>query len=272
MNKTTSALQRALSRLLRPLAKILLEQGLSIDEFTELAKRAYVEVAEQDFAIEGRKQSTTRIAVITGMHRKEVARLRKPDPAPPSLTLGKRITRVVSGWCNDADFCADGQPMPLSSEQFAKLVSRHSGNMTMRAVLDEMLRVNAVCQQDDSIELVNKVYVPRHCSAQQLDLVGEASADLLHTLSANIGTNTDNPGENRLQLSTVFDNLPAEIIPELKKMCAQRSHQLLSEIEQFLVQHDRDCNPDAPKGDGIRAGLGIYYIEDVAIPVQEESP
>jgi Family of unknown function (DUF6502) len=69
------ALNNAVVQLLRPLVRVLLRHGLAYDEFAELARRTYVDVADRDFALKGRKQTTSRISVITGLNRKEVARL-----------------------------------------------------------------------------------------------------------------------------------------------------------------------------------------------------
>ena len=67
----------ALTQLLRPLVRITLRQGLSAEAFEEVVRRVYVDVAEKDFALAGKKQTTSRIGVLTGLNRKEVARLKK---------------------------------------------------------------------------------------------------------------------------------------------------------------------------------------------------
>ena len=53
----------ALFRLLRPLVRILLRNGLAVDAFEEVVRRVYVDVAEKEFALEGKKQTTSRIGV-----------------------------------------------------------------------------------------------------------------------------------------------------------------------------------------------------------------
>ncbi|WP_255399421.1 DUF6502 family protein [Oceanicoccus sp. KOV_DT_Chl] len=252
----------ALFRLLRPLVRIMMNYGVGVDEFIELAKRAYVDVAEREFTLEGRKQSTSRIAVLTGMHRKEVARLRQPDELEV-MPETSRLSRVISGWCNDQRFLNEQKkPALLNIEQFAELVASYSGNMTSRATLDELLRVEAVTWRGRALQLTRKVYIPHKSDLERLAMMGEASSDLLNTLSVNLSQ----PEENRLQLSTVFDNLPAEVIPQLKTLCHQRSSELLAEIESFLISRDRDSNPGIEGSGRMRAGLGIYYIEESMEP------
>lgn len=46
-------LHQALFRILRPLARLLLRNGIPYGEFSELVKRAYVEAALEDFPVNG---------------------------------------------------------------------------------------------------------------------------------------------------------------------------------------------------------------------------
>ena len=73
-------LARALHTMLRPLVRILLRNGIAYGSFAELAKKTYVEVAFEDFAPEGKKQTVSRVSALTGLTRKEVKRLLESDP------------------------------------------------------------------------------------------------------------------------------------------------------------------------------------------------
>ena len=95
----TDALAQALDRLLDPLVEILLRGGLPHRAFAEVAKRAFVRVAEREGGVSGRKQSTSRIALRTGLTRKEVGRLRKLPELRAEETAARysRASRVVAG-------------------------------------------------------------------------------------------------------------------------------------------------------------------------------
>ena len=79
--------------------RILLRQGISYAEFSEIVKAVYVEVALKDFKVVGRRTTRTRIAVITGLTRKEVKRVidealrEKYEPK----TRFSRLGRVLVG-------------------------------------------------------------------------------------------------------------------------------------------------------------------------------
>ena len=151
-------LLRAYQVLLGPLIRILLRQGISYGEFSEIAKAVYVEVALKDFKVVGRKATRTRVAVMTGLTRKEVKRVIDEavrDQYEPKSKYN-RLGRVLVGWHTDTDFTGPyGLPLELQYETgipgeltFAELVKRHSGDMSPRSILDELIRVGAVRETD----------------------------------------------------------------------------------------------------------------------------
>ena len=70
---------RAARRILHPLVRILLRNGITAPVFQELARKVFVDVARDEFPPEGKSQTLANISVITGLNRKEVARLAKED-------------------------------------------------------------------------------------------------------------------------------------------------------------------------------------------------
>ena len=75
----TAALGAALYRIFQALARLCLRHGVSYEAAAEIAKRAFVDVARREFVIAGRKQSASRIALLTGIHRKDVGRMLAAD-------------------------------------------------------------------------------------------------------------------------------------------------------------------------------------------------
>lgn len=187
------ALGRALVRLLAPLARILLRNGVTFRSFSEVAKSVFVRVAEEDeFRIPRRKQSDSRIAVITGLTRKDVRRLRG-GAAGGGPGMGRnRAARVVEGWVNDAGYrdAAGPRTLPLEGEgSFAELVRRYSGDAPARAVLDELERVG-VAQRlgDGQVVLVAPRYEPIRNREEDLRRLGEAAGSVLEALDQELGS------------------------------------------------------------------------------------
>ncbi|MDX1776597.1 MAG: DUF6502 family protein, partial [Desulfobulbales bacterium] len=144
-------LYAAIIKLLRPLVQILLRNGVSYGTFADLAKWVFVDVATKEFALKKRKQSTSRVSVITGLSRREVTRVRKlPQPdITDSTEKHNRAARVIAAWRREPEFLdVNNKPLPLPMEgegaTFSGLVKRFSGNVPPRAVLDELVNVGTV--------------------------------------------------------------------------------------------------------------------------------
>ena len=162
-------LAAAIARILKPLIRILLRNGISYGTFADIAKRQFIDVARNEFSIEGRKQSVSRVAVITGLTRKEVRRVAGLDRSEERETAERynRAARVVAGWRRDADFLDQkGKPMLLSvsgnSNSFQELVRRYSGDVPYRAVLDELEGDGSVERLDENrVKLTQRAYLPK---------------------------------------------------------------------------------------------------------------
>lgn len=263
----TSALNRAVLRVLHALTRVLVRHGLPLPAFVELAKRAYVDVALRDFAIPGRKPSVSRAALLTGLTRKEVQRLIEEaesgaasDPGPPQ----NRAARVVAGWVHDADFHGtDGQPLALPFDgdgaTFSALVRKYSGDVPPRAVLDELLQVaNVERDGDGRLKLLKRVYVPRASDGAKLRILGNDVPRLIATIDHNL-QGVDPP---RFQQSVMYDNLPVEAIEEFRELSRRHSRELIELLGAWLAKHDRDANPEVRGSGRMSAGVGIFYFED----------
>lgn len=270
MNNTNDNHQKplvaAVLRLLRPLARILLRNGVSFSTFSDIAKWTYVDTATREFGIEGRKQSTSRVSVITGLSRREVMRVRKlPRPdVTASTEQHNRAARVIAAWRREKDFLdAKGRPALLAVEgagaTFSELVKRYSGNVPTRAVLDELIHVGAVERRaDGKIRLLTRAYIPREVAAHKLNILGMDVHHLISTIDHNLDPDTAEP---IFQRKVSYDNLPDNALPEFRKLFAKKAQNLLESADRWLARHDRDATPTV-KGDGSnRAGFGIFFFE-----------
>jgi len=68
-------LARAIGVMLKPLVRLLIRHEFTHKELTELVRQTYVTVAYEEFAIPEQEMSVSRVAVLTGLSRKEVVRL-----------------------------------------------------------------------------------------------------------------------------------------------------------------------------------------------------
>jgi len=262
----------AIKQLLRPLMRVLLRNGVSHSEFAEVAKQVYVDVAQHDFTLQKRKQTVSRISVLTGLNRKEVKRVIEELTDEPSLPrANNRAVKVVNGWMRDTCFLDEsGGPAPLPLEgdvSFSSLVKEYSGDMPVRAVLDELLVSGAVHRDGDMIRLATRAYVPHKDELQKFSLLGRATADLLNTFDHNLQHAHE---DSRLQLTVAYDNLPREVVDEFKQLSQKQAQALLVEFNKWLAERDRDTNPESVGEGRYRAGVGVYYFEESVQGVHDE--
>jgi len=95
---------------LLPLARLLLRSGITYRQFDSVAKRAFVKEAMAEADSRGRPTNTSRVAVKTGLSRKDVKRIRDSLVAEPVLAFGSSAdqsgppARVLHTWHVDRRF------------------------------------------------------------------------------------------------------------------------------------------------------------------------
>ena len=258
------SLQKAVTRVLAPLVRLLLRHGVSHAEFCNWAKQTYVEVAEADFGIENKPPTVSRIAIVTGINRKEVKRIRElPSDVDTGVAKHNRAIRVVTGWLQDQAFqTSSGKPKILTygdqENTFNQLVKRHGGDVPARAMLDELERVGTVKNENGKVTLLHKGYVPHESESALLDIFATSATDLLTTLDYNLSTSD----QRRMQMSVAYDDVTEEGLKAFRELSATEAMKMLRELDKSLSRYDREANP-AVTGEGrYRTGLGLYLIEE----------
>ena len=188
-------LQAPLARLLRPLVRLLVRAGITFPAICDLLRELYVNVAEYDFALPGKSQTDSRVSLLTGIHRKEVARLRGAG-APVSIVPAavSRTSRILARWIAAPEFTdADGKPLPLArgeadgTPSFEGLVSSVTRDLRPRAVLDEWLdRRLVVLDAAERVVLTDTAFVPGGGSDQQLYYFGRNLHDHVAAAVSNV--------------------------------------------------------------------------------------
>ena len=265
-NRTIQPLLSAAAVLLRPLVRTLLRHGIPCDALSAVAREVYVRVAAEEFALPGKKQTTSRVSILTGLTRKEVRRILTTAEAQNQETTERynRAARVIAGWVRDKEFQDKSGTLlslPIEGEKasFGALVRRYSGDLLVRAMLDELLRVGAVRKtKDGRIRLQARSYVPQQSATDKLHILGADTADLMATIAHNL----DVQAIPRYQRKVMYDNVPVEAVREFQRLSAERAQAFLEDLDQWLSQRDRDVNPAISGTGRKRVGMGIYYFED----------
>ncbi len=256
------ALTNALLKLLYPLVRVLLRNGVSYGVFAELARKIYVDVAFNEFAQKGRKQTISRVAALTGLTRKEVKRLMELEQAGDASTHQRfnRAIRVISGWLNDERFQdADGEPATLAVEgenSFASLVREYSGDVPTQAMLSVLQAAGSVQRNGDSITLIKHAYVPAAAPLEKIRILGSDTHELIDTIDHNLQAEE---ADLRFQRKVAYLDVSPRAASEFKTMSAAKAQALLEELNAWLAKHEQLDRDDADQGKQV--SLGIYYFE-----------
>ncbi|MBW6494787.1 MAG: hypothetical protein K0B16_09590 [Burkholderiaceae bacterium] len=269
MNPSHSAtpsptLVRALRHILRPLVRLMLASGVTFPIVSELLKGVFVEVAERDFRLHGRAMTDSRINLISGVHRKDIRRLRESDLSvaevvPETVSFGGRL---VATWLTDGRFLDEtGSARPLPKIRaadggvcFADLVASRTTDIRQRVVLDEWLRLGIVSIDDqDRVVLNTAAFVPQ----PGLDEKFFFFAHNLHEHAAAATNNLLGARAPQLERSLIYEGLTPASVEHLDKRARQLGTRMLKELNRLASEREASeaGNPEA-RG---RFTCGVYF-------------
>lgn len=269
-----SRLQAPLARLLRPLVRLLVRSRVTFPAVCDLLRELYVNVAEYDFALPGKEQTDSRVSLLTGIHRKEVRRLRgagAPVSAVPAAL--SRTSRILARWLADPLYAGeDGRPLALprmgETPSFEALVASVTRDVRPRAVLDEWMdRGLVVLDGENRVVLQETAYVPQGGSDQQLYYLGRN----LHDHVAAAVANVESPHPPFLERSVHYDGLSRELAERLQALSRDIA---VHALQQANREAHAACETDEP-GEW-RWNFGVYVYTERKPPPQpaaeEEAP
>ena len=265
-NPLKKTLRLAIIRILMPLIKILIRYGITYKETAEILKWCYVQAAHSDFQLEERKPSKSRISVITGISRVEVDRLLN-EPPPDRQELSERYhrgARVLTGWLENKKYHDKNntpKPLPIIGKtSFAELVEQYSGGAPHRAVLDELVRVEAVEVTNDKVKLLKRYYIPSFSKSEHetINIIGVSASALLNTLEHNSHPQHDSDYYQRIIMQ---EDIPVEAIEYFKNYLRKHAQTLADNTDQILTNLKNDSN-HTDQQDTKTIGLGIYFFQE----------
>lgn len=266
-DKRRGALFTAIRRIVRPLALFLLRNSITYREFAELSKEVWVDAAVNTFGLRGRPTNTSRVALMTGLTRKEVKRLRDTlsQDNQPRDPIFSRPLRIVELWRQNPRYLDEsGRPAEIPFDgadvSFVSLAREVGGDVPPHAILRELRRHgNVTQQQDGSLKLEDRVFLPTEESLESINMAGNAIGNLIDTLAFNL--NPDRVLPARVQRQVYSDRLSRDSADALRNLAERRGTELLIELDDWLQL--RKAAMESPReGEAVYAGLGIYYFEE----------
>ncbi len=264
----------ALRRVLRPIVRILIRAGIRFDEFSELARGAYVESAVRDGIEDTRTPSRDRIVLATGVTRQQVdfyvANEGELPVAQP--TLVRVAVEVLHKWHKDSKYlAADGTPLDLkfessSGRSLSELIGQVDPAVAPGIVLEELLRAGAIsCLDEMHFRPLSRSLIPPETHMYRIECFGAALGRLAETLEYNF--NPENSENKRLERFVAIDKgLPCSVIPEFQSYVRERADQLLKDLDDWLAPYG---NPVGTSGPRASTGVHVFLFLDPLSTIEE---
>ena len=273
-----AALLRALRRLMRPLVRFLVRSGITFPVLADLLRVLYVEVVNEDLLADPRSRTDSRVSLLTGVHRKEIRRLRTAgedtEEAPPLVTVSSQI---IARWLGLPAYAApSGGPTPLpraaaaeGGVSFESLVASVTTDLRPRTVLDDWLEQGIVTiDAEDRVRLNASAFLPRPGRSEQFFYFARNLHDHLAAAAANLSSADGaraGKGAPFLDRSVHYDRLSPDLAARLETAGREGAQRLLLEINRLALTA-LEAEGEVPAGSTVptrRVNLGIYlYAED----------
>ena len=233
---------RCIGRILKPVARLCLRQGISVQQVIECTKVAFVDAATETLSGSKNKPNVSRLSLLTGLRRREVGRIIALAADEGADVRGAILTRVVGWWLTKEEFRdKNGRPKILSTNgdksDFYQLVKKVSRDISPGTVLGEFLRSGTVEMVDGGVALKAEMFVSAPNSSEGLEFLGMDVRDLLMSVQENI---FDDPKIKNHHLTTEFSAISADRAQEVKEWLLERGAELHKSLRNYLAEMDQE--------------------------------
>ncbi|MEO1776349.1 MAG: DUF6502 family protein [Pseudomonadota bacterium] len=226
---STALLTAALSRVLRPLVRLMIQRGLGYPAAATLLRRLFVEVAEEAFALPGRRITDSRLSLLTGVQRREVKALRDGADSAQTPAVHGPLPRLLARWRSDPAWQEGaGGPRRLDRAAFEALVAEVSRDMHPRTLLDELTRQGVVQRDGDLITLAAEDGAPRGDEAATLVYFGANLGDHGMAAVANLSSGAERPPF--FERAVHYNRLSEASLDALEALARERQSAVLAEL------------------------------------------
>ena len=255
-----------LKRVIDPLVDLMFDSGVTVHELSRLAREIAVRTAARRVITETGRTSKSRVAIITGLPRAEVARVLKSGEISSIKRSGQHPARkVLAAWFDNPRFLTpNGDPaiLPIFGKRrsFEKLVAMQSRGMPVRAMLDELTQIDAVeILADQRVKAKSRVPILTGLTSSAIDAIGERTRDLLETLTKNL-RHTSKP---LFEGTAVVDEADLELVSLVRREIAEQGMSLINSANSLLSRSCAKPNQSMAKSPiKCRLGVTVYYFQD----------
>ena len=271
MNDQRKAARQACVDALEPLVKILLENGITHKEFSELCKSIFVDVAQKNYGIRGRLANTAKVSALTGIDRKQIKRITEQNQSGQTLLPNvpfDRLTRVLSAWYEEPSYLDSKEqpiilPLEADSEEglsLMNLIKRFSGDVPATTLLRE-LKQNKCIEEigNDYWKVTSREYIHSKADSESIIRTGKVIKDLGTVIHHNLYKADGEKENKRFERRTTNEDIPKKYVEEFNQLLNEEGQKFLDSLDQWLIDKQVEgVDPDDKKY--IRLGVGMYFI------------
>lgn len=236
--------------------------ALHQNQFFDVAAKSVI-----DEALDG-----SHISVMTGVHRKEVKRLRARrhdglNLAPPEMSAGAEL---VATWMAKNEYLdSDGRPLQLpyfskdiQINTFSSLAEKISKDIAPRTLLDELERLGALSYDrlTGLVSLHSEAFLPKENTDNKIHYFGQNCGDHAEAAVKNIFT--DKPPY--MDRSVYHNELTPESVDELQALAAEAGMKALRQVNRRAFElSERD---KGKTGACERLNFGVFFFRSHDTP------
>jgi hypothetical protein len=257
------------------LVRILMRHGVSIGEFTDAVRASFIDIARNELLVPGRPDTDARLALLTGLTKREVHRIRTSSLGEDEGIGLDRISRVLQGWTQDAEFLGPyGLPLeiPFAGDRlsFTELVHRYAGDADPALLLEELTRARAALQTvGNYVRLLNRSYLPSPLDPSGLERFGSVVGYFIDTLDFNLKKKRQ--GEGRYErYAMTMEGVSTRDFQAFDSLVREKGQELLEILDDWLGQHEIKGGHKLSPTESIRTGVGIFHFVEKSPPVGDE--
>jgi len=257
----------ALYLVLRQLAKALLAAGIGYREYAEISKSAFVDVATENYGLRGRPTNISRVAVMTGLTRKEVRRIRDKASAGAQTVIERHtpMSEILHRWYTDEEYIdRTGKPLVLEfageRKSFSALVRKHGGDIPPGAMRTELKRIDAIEEGDDGRLRALKRNVSGLKGHERL-VTG--LANVMYPAALTLAHNTSSArDETWIQRTAATRYVRKDDLGRLRRISSDRLVELTESIDDLFVAYETLYEKDVDYQSTRAVGVGVFYFEE----------
>jgi predicted transcriptional regulator len=240
-------------------------------------KYVFVDSAMEDY-LEQTNASISRIGILTGLPKTEVAGIR--DTEPESKAVAARMNasvQVLSAWHADPEFTGPyGIPLELtyeSSTGFDGLADRYGNGLPTEEILNDLIRAGCVARgKRRTVKVIRRSYLSGNIDPASIGYAGRCLKTLAETLEFNLERSETQEKRFQRQLISTL-GIRASDLPAFNELLKEAGQKFLEDLDSWTTEREKALKNlekipnEIPR---VYPGVGLYMFFNQG-PAKKES-